>query len=120
MGKIWGSPYRSRTPYPVRAVSTGSSVGAVAFVAVRVLLFWHGRSFSHRHGFDTGSHHDVQTVDLQGAKSAHATLDIAAGQLTINGGAKHMLEAELKKSSSFYPPRADYPVDGRAGQLNIF
>src|SRR5260370_40995199 len=101
MGKIWGSPYRSRTPYPVRAVSIGSSVGAVAFVAVLVLLFWHGRSFSYRHGFDTGSHHDVQTVDLQGAKSAHARLEIGAGQLTINSGARHMLQSELKYHFSF-------------------
>src|SRR5260370_39638660 len=108
MGKIWGSPYRSRTPYPVRAVSTGSSVGAVAFVAVRVLLFWHGRRFSHRHGFDTGSHHDVQTVDLQGAKSAHARLENAARQLTINGGASHMLAADYKYSYSFDAPRVDY------------
>src|SRR5260370_39331439 len=109
MGKIWGSPYRSRTPYPVRAVSTGSSVGAVAFVAVLVLLFWHGRSFYYRHGFDTGSHHDVETVDLQGAKSAHGRLEIRAGQPTINCGGSDMREAGLKHSYRLDAPRLDFP-----------
>ncbi len=119
IGKIWDSSYRSRNPNAAPAVSIGASVGAVAFVAVLVLLFWHGRSFSHRRGFDTGAHHNVQTVDLQGAKSAHATLDIAAGQLTINGGASHMLEADFKYSYSFDAPRVDYHVDGGVGQLHI-
>src|SRR5438132_474315 len=95
---------RSGNPNAAPAVSIGGSFGAVAFVAVLVLLFWHGRSFSHRHGFDTGSHHDVQTVDLQGAKSAHARIEIGAGQLTINGGASHVLEADLRYSYSFADP----------------
>jgi len=111
IGKIWDSSYRSRNPNAAPAVSIGASVGAVAFVAVLVLLFWHGRSFSHRRGFDTGSHHNVQTVDLQGAKSAHATLDIAAGQLTINGGASHMLEADFKYSEREGKPQVSYQGD---------
>src|SRR5881628_578131 len=45
-----------------------------------VLLLWHGRSFSRRHGFDSGEKHTAQTVDLQGAKSARAKLEMSAGQ----------------------------------------
>ena len=119
VGKIWDSSYRSRNPNAAPTVSIGASVGAVAFVAVLVLLFWHGRSFSRRHSFDTGSRHDVQTVDLQGAKSAHARLEIGAGQLTINGGATHMLDADFRYSYSSDAPRVDYHVDGGVGQLNI-
>src|SRR5260370_29492302 len=119
VGKIWDSSYRSRNPNAAPTVSIGASVGAVAFVAVLVLLFCHGRSFSRRHGFDTGSHHDVQTVDLQGAKSAHARLEIGAGQLTINGGASHVLDADFRYSYSYEAPRVAYHTDGGVGQLNI-
>ncbi len=119
VGKIWDSSYRRGNPNAPPGVSVGASVGAVAFVAVLVLLLWHGRSFSHRHGFDTGSHHDAQTVDLQGAKSAHARIEIGAGQLTINGGASHVLDADFRYSYSYEAPRVDYHVDGGVGQLNI-
>src|SRR5437879_10347379 len=68
IGKIWDSSYRSRNPHAAPAVSIGGSVGAVAFVAVLVLLFWHGRSFSHPTGFATGPHHAVRTLDVQRAK----------------------------------------------------
>src|SRR5258708_18007014 len=111
VGKIWDSSYRRGNPNAPPGVSVGASVGAVAFVAVLVLLLWHGRSFSHRHGFDTGSHHDVQTVDLQGAKSAYARLEIGAGQLTINGGQSHVMEADIRHSYSYDTPRLVNQVD---------
>ncbi len=61
----------------------------------------------------------MQTVDLQGAKSAYARLEIGAGQLTINGGASHVLDADFRYSYSYEAPRVDYHVDGGVGQLNI-
>jgi hypothetical protein len=97
----------------------GATFGAVAFVIVLVFLLWHGRSFSRRHGLYSGSQQAVQTVDLQGAKSAHATLDLPSGQLTINGGASHMLDADFTYSSAFDAPHIDYHVDGGVGQLHI-
>src|SRR5260370_10300107 len=119
VGKIWDSTYRSRNPGAPQRVSIGATVGALAFVIVLVVLLWHGRSFSHRHGFYSGSQHNTQTVALQGAKSAHARLDMGSGQLTINGGANHMLDADFTYSESFDQPRVDYHVDGGVGQLNI-
>jgi hypothetical protein len=58
-------------------------------------------------------------VDLQGAKSAHARLEMGAGQLIINGGASHILDADFTYSDSYDQPRVDYHVDGGVGQLNI-
>jgi len=111
--------YRSRNPNAPPGVSIGATFGALAFVIVLVFLLWHGRSFSRRHGFYSGSQHTVQTVDLQGAKSAQAKLDLDAGQLIINGGASHMLDADFTYSNSFDAPRVDYHVDGGVGQLHI-
>jgi hypothetical protein len=119
LGKIWDSTYRSRNPDAPPGISLGATFGAVAFVIVLVFLLWHGRSFSRRHGFYSGSQHTAQTVDLQGAKSALATLDLPSGQLIINGGAIHMLDADFTYSSSFDHPRVDYHVDSGVGQLHI-
>jgi N-terminal domain of toast_rack, DUF2154/LiaI-LiaF-like transmembrane region len=119
LGKIWDNVQRSRNPDAPPAISIGATIGTIAFVVVLVVLLWHGRSFSRRHGFYAGSQHNTQTVDLQGAKTAHARLEMGAGQLTINGGASHALDADFTYSNSIDQPRVDYHVDGGVGQLNI-
>jgi hypothetical protein len=119
VGMIWDNLQRSRNPNAPPGVSAGATIGTIALVAVLVMLLWHGRSLSRRHGFYSGSQHNTQTVDLQGAKSAHARLEMGAGQLTINGGASHALDADFTYSDSYDRPRVDYHVDGGVGQLNI-
>jgi hypothetical protein len=119
VGKIWDSVQRSRNPNAPPGVSIGAAIGTIAFVAVLVVLLWHGRSYSRSHGFYSGSKHNTQTVDLQGAKSAHASLEMGAGQLIINGGAGHLLDADFTYSDSFDAPRVEYSVAGGVGQLNI-
>src|SRR2546430_12267656 len=119
VGKIWDSTYRSCNPNAPQGISIGATIGALAFVIVLVALLVHGRSFTRRHGLYSGTQHNAQTVDLQGAKSARARLEMGAGQLTINGGANHVLDADFTYDSSFDAPRVDYQVDSGIGQLNI-
>jgi len=101
VGKIWDSTYRSCNPNAPQGISIGATIGALAFVIVLVALLVHGRSFTRRHGLYSGTQHNAQTVDLQGAKSARARLEMGAGQLTINGGANHVLDADFTYDSSF-------------------
>jgi hypothetical protein len=119
LGKMWDSVQRSRNPNAPPGISVGASIGTIAFVLVLVMLLWHGHGFSNRRGFDSGTHHNSQTVELQGAKTAHARLEMGAGQLTIHGGASRALDADFSFSNSFDQPRVDYHVDDGVGQLSI-
>src|SRR6202795_3727108 len=86
VGKIWDSVRRSRNPNAPPGVSIGTSIGALGFVLVLVVLLWHGRGFANRHVFGTATKHSSKIVEPQRAKSAQARLEMGAGQLTINGG----------------------------------
>jgi hypothetical protein len=119
LGKVWDNAQRSRNPDAPPGVSGGATMGILAFVVVLVFLLWHGRSFSRKHGFSSASRHISQTVNLQGAKSARAHLEMGAGQLSINGGAHDLLEADFTYGDSEGEPRVDYHVSDGVGQLSI-
>lgn len=119
VGKIWDSTYRSRNPNAPAGTSVGASIGAIAFVVVLVLLFWHGRSFSSSHSFDSTPRHSTKIVEPQRAKSAHARLEMGAGHLTINGGAKDFLDADFTYNDGFDEPVVDYSVADGVGELKI-
>jgi len=120
IGKIWDSVYRSRNPNAPSGISIGATVGALAFVVVLVVLLWHGRNVSGRHSFGSfNSRHVTRIVEPQRAKSAQARLDMGAGQLNINGGAKDFLDADFTFSDSFEEPRVEYSVSDSVGQLYI-
>jgi hypothetical protein len=120
LGKIWDNTQRSRHPDAPPGISMGATIGVLAFVVVLVALIWHGHGFSRRHGgFSSDMRHTVQTVDLQGAKSAHAKLEMGAGELTINGGSTHALEADFNFNGSFDEPKVDYSVASGTGQMTI-
>lgn len=119
LGMVYDNFQRSRNPNAPPGVSVGSTIGVLAFVAVLVLLLWHGRSYSRRHAGDWGSKHTSQTVDLQGAKSARAKVEIGAGELTVRGISPHALEADFTFSGSYDEPRVDYHVTDGVGQMDI-
>jgi uncharacterized protein DUF2154/cell wall-active antibiotic response 4TMS protein YvqF len=119
LGMVWDNMRRSRNPNATGGISVGSTMGVLAFVLVLIFVLARGHSFSRRHGFSSSSNHTSQTVDLQGAKSAHAKLDMGAGQLNISSGMNHLLDADFTFSGSFEEPRVDYHVQDSVGQLNI-
>ncbi len=120
LGKIWDSTYRSRNPNSPPGVSVGATIGMLAFVIVLVLLLWHGRSFArnHRDSF-YGTKHSTRVVEPQRAKSAQARLEMGAGQLTINGGGKDLLDADFTYSDQYEEPRVDYSVSDGVGELKV-
>ena len=119
LGKIWDNAQRSRNPNAPPGISVGGTIGALAFVLVIVLLVWHGRGFSRRHGSYSGSKHVSQSVDLKDAKSAHAKLEMGAGELTINSGATHFMEADFNYTDSYDEPKVEYSVANGVGQVTI-
>lgn len=119
LGKIYDNFQRSRNPNAAPGISVGTTIGILAFVAVLVLLLWHGRSFSRRHESYWASKHTAQTVDLQGAKSARAKLEMGAGELTISSDSTHALDADFRFTGTYEEPRVDYHVTDGVGQINI-
>ncbi len=119
LGMIYDNFQRSRNPNASPGIAIGTTVGIVAFVAVLVLLLWHGRGYARRHGFHADMKHTVQTVDLQGAKSAHAKLEMSAGELTISGDSAHALDADFRYTDSYDEPRVDYHVTNGVGEITI-
>jgi len=119
IGKIWDNVQRSRNPGAPPGISLGATFGAVAFVLVIGMLIWHGRGFSHRQGGMFGTKHTTKIVEPQRAKSAHAKLEMSAGQLTINGGSANLLEGDFNYSDSYDEPRVEYSVAEGVGQLTV-
>jgi hypothetical protein len=119
LGKVWDNAQRRRNPDAAPGVSIGATIGILAFVVVLVALLWHGRSFSRRHGLYSGSKHTTRVVETQQAKSARANLEMGAGELTINGGGRDLLEADFTYSDSYGEPKVEYHVTGGVGQLSV-
>jgi hypothetical protein len=119
VGKLWDLSRRRQTPDAGPGSSVGVTIGVLALVLVLVVLFWHGRSFSHRRGFSSSLRHDARTVDLAGAKSVHADLSMGAGQLTLRGGSSHLLDADFDYAEREGSPQIEYTVNAGKGELKI-
>lgn len=119
LGMIWDNYQRGRNPNATPGIAAGSTIGILAFVLVLAILLWHGRGLSRRHSFNLESKHTTQTVNLQAAKSVRVKLDMGAGQLNINGGSTHSLDADFTFSGSFGEPHVDYHVNDGVGQIDI-
>lgn len=119
LGMIYDNLQRSRNPDAAPGISAGATVGILAFIVVLMVLLWHGRGYARRHGFSEAVTHTSQTVDLQGAKSARAKLEMSAGELTISSDSAHALDADFRFTGSFEEPRVDYHVTDGVGQITI-
>jgi N-terminal domain of toast_rack, DUF2154 len=119
LGMIYDHFQRSRSPNAPRGIYVGSTVGILAFVVVLVALLWQGRGYARRHGFHMDAKHTTQAVDLQGAKSVRAQLQISAGELTISGDSPHALDADFRFTDSYGEPRVNYYITDGVGEITI-
>jgi hypothetical protein len=119
LGKIWDN---TRQGASQQRYSSGLSIGVLAFVVLMVLLLWHGRSFSRTrrdHEYSYAMQHVSRTVELGGAKSVRATIDLPAGELTVSGGAASLLDATFDQRESAGEPNIVYNHSSDQGTLSI-
>ena len=119
LGMVWDNVRKSRNPNAPPGISVGSTMGVLFFALILIFVIARGRSFSRHHGFGGGSRHTSQVVDIQGAKSVNAKLEMGAGQLNISDGTNHLLDGDFSFSGSFDEPRVNYSVTDGVGQLSI-
>jgi hypothetical protein len=121
LGKMWDvtRARQNRDGTARSGVSLGATFGALAFVLVLVVLFWHGRAFTRDRHYYGDLQHQSRTVERQGAKSVHVSLETSAGEFNISGGSSHLLDADFNYSGSYETPRVDYNVADGVGHLSI-
>jgi hypothetical protein len=96
----------------------GSSANSGASIAIMVLFvifgfaLWRGHETNHRI-------HDTKPVELLGAKTVSADIQMPAGQLTLTGGNPRLLDADFDYNEEEGKPSVDYNVSGDHGQLDI-
>jgi hypothetical protein len=122
LGKLWDVTRARQKPEGGSrsgGVSLGATFGALAFVLVLIILFWHGRAFTHGRHYSGDLQHQSRTVDRQGAKSVDISLHSSSGEIDISGGSSHLLDADFNYSDSYETPHVDYNVENGVGHLNI-
>jgi len=63
--------------------------------------------------------HETQAVELKGAKAARVVVHMPSGQLSIQGGAAGLMDAEFYQGAAWSAPAVDYHVDNGFGTLTI-
>ena len=121
LGKMWDTTRARQNPEGAArsGVSLGATFGVLAFVLVLIVLFWHGRAFSHGRHYSSDVQHQSRTVDRQGAKSVNISLETSSGEFNISGGSSHLLDADFNYTGSYETPRVDYNVADGIGHLSI-
>jgi hypothetical protein len=100
-------------PTAPRARTSGMMI---AFVAV-VLLF--GLAILHHHRRHFTYLHEDKSVDLGGATSVHAHINMPAGNLSISPSGPALLDAHFDYADSEGQPQVNYDVSGGLGQLDV-
>jgi hypothetical protein len=120
LGKIWDSSRNRSAGQQPTGIAIGSTLGVVAFVLVIVILAAHFQKTRRRSDpADSFPNHTQQVIELQGAKSVDATLHMGAGELNVNGGSGHLLNADFHFDRKFDNPTVDYHVSDGKGMLDV-
>jgi hypothetical protein len=62
---------------------------------------------------------ETKTVERQGAETVQVDIVMAAGELKLRGGAKALLEADLRYAPESWRPEVKYEVTGFRGRLAV-
>ncbi len=117
LGKLWDSYWVRQHPEAVggRWLS-GSAIALLVLLLFFVAAARHGR-MSYRMGAE--AEHDTQAVELGGAKTVRARLEMGAGLLRLSGGSSRLLDADFRYGRREGKPRVEYRVLGDQGQLDV-
>jgi hypothetical protein len=125
LGKIWDSS-RNRVAGAggtSSGLALGTTLGAVACVFVLIIVIGHfEKKRYHDEPGDTFERHSsqvVETRDLKGAESVDVDLHMGSGQLNVQGGSAHLLNADFRYDRKWDNPTVDYHVSGDKGVLEV-
>lgn len=115
VGKIFDSLIfcDNSSPYTAHVSGvSGASVAVLALIVIFGIAVWRGHARNEQV-------HSTHSVELLGAKTVSAEIQMSAGQLNLNGGDSRLLDADFDYRESEGSPSVEYNVSGDHGQLNI-
>jgi hypothetical protein len=121
-GMLWDRLHRQRDPQSAPNFPVGSTIGTVLFLIVLSGLLWRGNAFDHhsnRFVVSAGRAHDTKWIDAKGAKAARVSVQMPVGQLRIQSGAQHLLEADFYHGAAWTTPNVEYVVESGTGELTL-
>jgi uncharacterized protein DUF2154/cell wall-active antibiotic response 4TMS protein YvqF len=113
VAKLWEHMSNRNNP---QARSSGWISGSVITVVAIVALI--GLS-THHSGAANPILRDSESLQLQGAKSVTAKIDMGAGQLNVNSGSSQLMDADFSYDRDSGKPRVNYSLSGANGNLDI-
>lgn len=123
-GMFWDRAQRRREPGSAPTFPVGSTVGTLLFLVVLAFLLWRDHAFERRSWIDVTSNsghrdHETQVVERKDAKAVRMNIQMPAGELRVNGGADHLLEADFYRGGAWSAPAIDYSVSDGVGALRV-
>lgn len=117
LGKLWDYYAYRRSGGGGASDISGMLIAVILLMLLLGLGVWRtGRRNSTVIGNEK---HDTKSVDLQGATAVTANLNFPAGQLDIDGGSSHLVDADFTYNDAGAAPQFDYNVSSGHGQLNV-
>ena len=114
LGKILDSFMARRDPQNAGDhYISGVSVAILVLIALFALAVWTGRSEKY------DERRESKTVELQGAKTLDATVEMPSGMLDLGGGSQRLLDADFKYNEGPAAPEVNYSVDSGQGLLRV-
>lgn len=118
LGKMVDAMRQRENPNGPRSF-VGLTIGLLSLILVVVVLLLHGRGFAGGRRLAGEPHHEVRSVERQGARSVRASIQTGAGELTISGGSSDVLDADFSFEGGYATPRIDYNVASEIGELVV-